>query len=135
MRRRKAPPKLVVLDNALLVGVGGMSPPDQLSDPTRWGRWVENACLAHALKRGLGVTYWREEPWEADAVFEGDHGRWVVEVKTGPYTTTDLRGLAHAAQALPGFRPLVLCDSGREDTARRAGFTSVAWPDFLCDRW
>jgi uncharacterized protein len=135
LRRRKAPPKLVVLDNALLVGVGGMSPPDQISDPTRWGRWVENACVAHAVKRGLGVTYWRDEPWEADAVFDGDHGRWVVEVKTGPYTTTDLRGLAHAAKALPEYRPLVLCDIGHEDTARRAGFTAVAWPEFLFDRW
>jgi len=135
LRRRKAPPKLVVLDNALLVGAGGMSPPDPASDPTRWGRWVENACLAHAVKRGLAVTYWRDEPWEADAVFDGDHGRWIVEVKTGRYTATDLRGLAHAAQALSDYRPLVLCDAGQEEVARHAGFTAVAWPDFLFDRW
>jgi hypothetical protein len=31
--------------------------------------------------------------------------------------------------------PLVLCDIGHEDTARRAGFTAVAWPEFLFDRW
>lgn len=135
LRRRKAPPKLVVLDNALLVGAGGLNPPDPASDPTRWGRWVENACLAHAVKRGLRVTYWRDEPWEADAVFDGDHGRWVVEIKTGRYTATDLRGLAQAAQALPGYKPLVLCDAGQEEVARSAGFTAVAWPEFLFDRW
>lgn len=135
LRRRRSPPKLVALDNALLAGIGGMTPPTPVSDPTRWGRWVENACLAHAVKRGLAVTYWREEPWEADAVFDGDHGRWVVEVKTGPYTATDLRGLAQAATALPGYRPLVLCDAGQEGAGRSAGFTVVPWTDFLWDRW
>jgi predicted AAA+ superfamily ATPase len=139
LRRRRAPPKLVVLDNALLVGAGDLQPPDPASDPTRWGRWVENACLAHAAKRGLAVTYWREEPWEADAVIEGEadgeRGRWVVEVKTGAYGTSDLRGLAHAAAALPTHRPLVLCDPGREEPARQAGFTAVAWTEFLFDRW
>lgn len=135
LRRRRSPPKLVVLDNALLVGAGGMTPPDQATDPTHWGRWVENACLAHAVKRGLEVTYWREEPWEADAVFSGERGRWVVEVKTGRYTATDLRGLAQASTALPGYRPLVLCDAGQENVARDAGFTAVAWTEFLFDRW
>ncbi len=135
LRRRRAPPKLVVLDNALLVGAGDLAPPTQAGDPTRWGRWVENACLAHAVKRGLTVTYWREEPWEADAVFEGDHGRWLVEVKTGAYGASDLHGLARASEALPKHRPLVLCDPGREEPARKAGFTSVAWTEFLFDRW
>jgi predicted AAA+ superfamily ATPase len=134
LRRRRSPPKLVVLDNALLVGAGDQMPPERLADPTRWGRWVENACLAHAVKRGQTVTYWREEPWEADGVFEGSHGRWVVEVKTGSYGTSDLRGLARAAVALPTHRPLVLCDPGREEPARSAGFTAVAWPEFLFDR-
>jgi predicted AAA+ superfamily ATPase len=135
LRRRRAPPKLVVLDHALLVGAGDLMPPDPATDPTRWGRWVENACLAHAVKRGLTVAYWRDEPWEADGVFEGDHGRWVVEVKTGPYGASDLRGLAQASLALPKHRPLVLCDPGQEEPARNAGFRVVAWTDFLFDRW
>jgi predicted AAA+ superfamily ATPase len=135
LRRRRAPPKLVVLDNALLVGAGDLMPPDQATDPTRWGRWVENACLAHAVKRGLKVTYWRDEPWEADGVFDGDRGRWVVEIKTGPYGASDLRGLAQASAVLPKHRPLVLCDPGQEEPARHAGFTAVAWTEFLFDRW
>ena len=32
-----------------------------------WGRWLENACLAHAFNAGQEVFYWREEPWEVDA--------------------------------------------------------------------
>jgi predicted AAA+ superfamily ATPase len=135
LRRRRAPPKLVPLDQALLVAIGGEPPPQQETDPTRWGRWVENAVLAHAVKRGQDVTYWREEPWEADGVWDGSWGRWVVEVKTGPYGASDLRGLDRAARALPNHRPLVLCDPGREEAARAAGFGAVAWTDFLEDRW
>ena len=135
LRRRRAPPKLVPLDQALLIGVGGELPPDPTSDPTRWGRWMENACLAHAVKRGQNVTYWREEPWEADGVWEGTWGRWVVEVKTGAYGPSDLRGLAQASRALPDHRPLVICDPGRPDIALGAGFAAVAWTDFLEDRW
>ncbi|MFM2089737.1 MAG: hypothetical protein RLZZ127_226 [Planctomycetota bacterium] len=126
---------MVVLDNALLVGAGDLQPRDPVSDPTRWGRWVKNACLAHAVKRGLAVTYWREEPWKADVVIDGERGRWIVEVKTGAFGTSDLRGLAQAATALPTHRPLVLCDLGREEPARQAGFTTVAWMEFLFDRW
>ncbi len=135
LRRRRSPPKLVVLDNALLVGAGDLMPPNQATDPTRWARWVENACLAHAVKRGLAVTYWRDEPWEADGVFDGDHGQWVVEVNTGPNSASDLRGLAQASAGLPQHRPLVLCDPGQEEPARNAGFTAVAWTEFLFDRW
>ncbi len=134
-RKRRSPPKLIVMDNALLVGAGGDAPPTPSVDPARWGRWVENACIAHALKRGLSVSYWREEPWEADAVIAGSHGQWVVEVKTGSYGASDLKGLSHAAVALPRHRPLVLCDHGREAPARAAGFTAVTWDDFLFDRW
>jgi hypothetical protein len=82
MRRRRSPPKLVVMDNALLGREG--NDPNPLRDPTRWGRWVENACLAEALHRGLDVSYWRQEPWEVDAVIQGGEGDWLVETKPAP---------------------------------------------------
>jgi hypothetical protein len=59
----------------------------------------------------------------------------VVEVNTGAYGASDLRGLTQAAVTLPKHRPLVLCDPGREEPARQAGFTAVAWTEFLFDRW
>jgi predicted AAA+ superfamily ATPase len=133
IRRRKSPPKLVMLNNALLCAVGSGSPPTAAGEPGRWGRWVENACLAHAINAGREVHYWREEPWEVDAVIgSGDDG-CLLEVKTGRYGVQDLRGLAHACERLPGLRPLVLCDPGEESVARAAGFDAAAWPDFLMD--
>lgn len=133
IRRRRSPPKLVVLDNALLAATS--SAPDPRTDTARWGRWVENACLAHAIHQGEEVFYWREEPWEVDGVFVGPRGRWLVEVKTGAYTQTDLRGLAQAAIRFPKFKPLVLCDRGCEAPARAAGFAALAWDEFLFGRW
>jgi predicted AAA+ superfamily ATPase len=122
----------VVLNNGLLAGAGSGPPPDPESDPQRWGRWVENACLAHAVNSGREVHYWRENPWEVDAVLpEGDGGR-LIEVKTGRYTGEDLRGLAHASVKFPGFEPVVLCDPGEEKVAKAAGFSAMAWSEFFC---
>lgn len=135
LRRRRSPPKLVMLSNALLAGASSAEPPSSEEEPERWGRWVENACLAHAVNTGREVHYWREEPWEVDAVIvEGKRG-YLIEVKTGRYTAEDLRGLAHAARRFPELTPTVLCDPGREKTATDAGFRAVAWTDFLLDAW
>jgi len=131
LRRRRAPPKLVVLNNALLAGSRSTPPPTPESNPAEWGRWLENACLAHFINSGQQLTYWREEPWEVDGVAVGSWGRWLVEVKAGPFGHADLRGLACAAQRFPGFTPLVICDPGRESVAQAAGGKAIAWPSFL----
>lgn len=133
LRRRRAPPKLVMLSNALLAGASSAEPPSREGEPERWGRWVENACLAHAVNTGREVYYWREEPWEVDAVIvEGKRGH-LIEVKTGRFTAEDLRGLAHAARKFPELTPTVICDPGREKTATDAGFHAVAWTEYLLD--
>ncbi len=130
LRRRAAPPKLVLLSNAFLAVTDPEGPPTRANDPTRFGRWVENACLAHAVNAGQQVTYWREEPLEVDAVFEGSWGRWAVEVKTGPFTGRDLRGLLEFCRRYPDFTPLVLGD-GNLDAARRIGVLAMGWREFL----
>ena len=135
IRQRKSPSKLIVLDNALLSGASNQAPPTQKEDPVRWGRWVENACLAHAINQGETVTYWREEPHEVDGIFEGAHGRWLVEIKTAAYTEKDLRGLAKASLKFPKLTPLVLCAPGEEEPATSAGYATLPWPDFLKGRW
>ncbi len=129
LRRRKAPPKLVVLNNALLAG--SAAPPTLESDPARWGRWLENACLAHLINCGAEVFYWREEPWEVDAVVVGPGTPRILEIKSGRFTAEDLRGLAHAAGRFPDFKPLVVCDPGQERQAQAAGFEARNWVDFL----
>lgn len=131
VRQRAAPPKLVMLNNALLSVVGGREPPQAERDPERWGRWVENACLALAWNAGQNPSYWRTEPLEVDMVLDGSWGRWAVEIKTGPYGNRDLAGALEFCRRNAGFSPLVLCEPGYEAVARQASIASVAWPYFL----
>jgi hypothetical protein len=94
MRRRAAPPKLVMLNNALLSVAGARMPPQAEHDPERWGRWVENACIALAWNAGQNPSYWRTEPLETDMILEGSWGRWAVEIKTGPYGSLNSSGVS-----------------------------------------
>jgi uncharacterized protein len=130
VRQRAAPPKLVILNNALLVA-GGDSPPDATTDPKRWGRWVENACMALVWNAGQRIWYWREESIEVDFISEGSWGRFAVEVKTGSYTSRDLAGLLEFQRRFPDFKPLVLCEPGHETIARGLGLPVLSWQNFL----
>ncbi len=132
-RRRASPPKLIVLSNAFLAVMDPRGIPADRSDPERFGAWVENACLAHAWNSGQDVSYWREEPLEIDGVCEGSWGSWAIEVKTGKFVMTDLKGLFEFVRRYPRFRPLVVCGSAGRATAERAGVQSVTWQEFLLD--
>lgn len=132
-RRRSAPPKIVALSNALLAATDPRGIPHPRSDPARYGVWVENACIAHAVNAGQDVTYWREEPFEVDAVVEGDWGKWAVEIKTGPFDERDLRGLLEFTRRHPAYRPLVVGPDEGVEAAARVGIGSVAWRGFLLD--
>ncbi len=130
-RRRAAPPKLVVLSNALLSAMHPEGSPDPLREPARFGVWVENACLAYAVNQGQRVSYWREEPLEIDGVIEGSWGNWALEVKTGAFDPAQLRGLLEFVSRHPGYRPLVVTAPGGEHAARRLDLAAVSWPEFL----
>jgi len=130
-RRRASPPKLVLLNNALLSATHPNGAPDPSGEPERFGFWVENACLAFAVNQGQQVWYWREEPLEIDAVFDGSWGKWAVEVKTGQFNVQALRGLLEFCRRNPAFKPLVICRPGDQETARRHGIQSISWEDFL----
>src|SRR6266568_350386 len=130
-RRRASPPKLVVLNNALLSAMHPNGVPDRAREPERFGFWVENACLAFAINQGQQVTYWREEPVEVDAVFDGSWGKWAVEVKTGRFDVQALRGLLEFCRRNPAFKPLVISAPGDEETAKRHGIESISWEEFL----
>jgi hypothetical protein len=131
LRRRAAPPKLVVLNQALLAATDPGGVPEPGRDPARFGTWVENACLAHAWNAGQGVAYWREEPLEVDGVLDGTWGRWAIEIKTGAVGTADLRGLLEFTRRLPEYRPLLVGDPPGRLAAERAGIPWVGWHDFL----
>jgi hypothetical protein len=130
-RRRAAPPKLVTLNNALLTAMNPDGAPDPVREPERFGFWVENACLAFAINQGQSVSYWREEPLEIDAVFEGSWGKWAVEVKTGQFQAQALKGLFEFSRRNPAFTPLVISAPGDEEIARRHGLLGISWEDFL----
>jgi predicted AAA+ superfamily ATPase len=130
-RRRSAPPKLVTLNNALLSAMHPDGPPDRAKDPARFGAWVENACLAFGVNQGQRVTYWREEPLEVDAVFEGGWGNWAVEVKTGAFDVHGLKGLLEFCRRNPKFAPLVITAPGMESVPRHHGLHSLSWEEFL----
>ena len=131
LRSRAAPPKMVVLSNALLAATHPQDAPDRGREPERFGAWVENACLAHAVNTGHRVTYWREGLREVDAVVEGPWGDWALEVKTGGFTPRHLAGLLEFVRRHPRFRPLVLCDRSETSVARDAGAEAMAWQDYL----
>jgi hypothetical protein len=130
-RRRASPPKLVVLNNALLGAVQPEGIPDRVNDPDRFGAWVENACLAHAWNMGQRVTYWREEPLEVDGVFEGSWGNWALEVKTGAVDAAGLSGLMEFCRRHRRFRPLLVTGAGGIEAAERLGIESQRWEEFL----
>ena len=130
-RRRAAPPKLVTLNNALLAVSDPRGAPEPAADPSRFGAWIENACLAHAWNSGQRVTYWREEPYEVDAILEGSWGHWAIEVKTGSFDAVALRGLGEFTRRFPEYTPLVICEKASRNVARRAGVESIDWHDFL----
>jgi predicted AAA+ superfamily ATPase len=130
-RRRAAPPKLVALNNALLSAMHPEGPPDPSREPARFGLWVENACLAFAWNSGQRVMYWREEPLEVDGIIEGSWGAWAIEVKTGTFDATHLRGLMEFCRRHPRYRPLLVTSPEDEPLAKRLGVTCINWSDFL----
>jgi uncharacterized protein len=132
-RQRAAPPKLVALNNGLLAAMSPADPPDPTREPDRFGAWVENACLAHAWNAGQRVSYWREEPLEVDAIFEGTWGSFAVEIKAGPFAASELAGLAELSRRQRQLEPLVLCDESYLTIARRAGIRAKSWLAFLIE--
>jgi uncharacterized protein len=132
-RQRSAPPKLVTLNNGLLAAVDPSGVPDLATDPARWGAWVENACLAFAWNSGQRVSYWREEPYEVDAILEGSWGRWAVEVTTSIASSRAVQGLAEFTRRSSSCRPLLLTEKTRTEEARRTGFEAMPWTQFLLD--
>ncbi len=133
-RQRAAPPKLVTLNNGLLAAIDPSGIPEPATDPARWGTWVENACLAFAWNSGQRVRYWREEPYEVDAILDGSWGCWAVEVTTGVPSSQAVRGLAEFTRRYPKYRPLLLTEPARTEEARRTGLETMPWTQFLLDR-
>ncbi len=133
IRRRGHPPKLITFSNALLaLSLIGDSPTQQ-SDPSRWGHWLENACIATAINQGHNVSYWRDKDLEVDMVIDGPEKKLAIEVKGGDFTARDLTGLLTFVERNPEFQPLVIGENACRDGADRIGIPFLRWQDYLLD--
>ena len=131
VRRRAAPPKLAVLNQGIVTALADLPARRTRPEPTVWGRWIENACIALAWNAGQRVWYWRQEPHEVDLVTSGSWGEWAVEVKTGRVSALDLAGLLAFTARRRSFRPLLVCESGQERSATTVGISAITWQQFL----
>jgi len=86
IKRRKSPPKLNVLNNALMTASSGYPKVEAIADRTYWGRVVESAVGQHLYNSGHNdcrLHYWRENPHEVDFVIERGKHIAAIEVKSG----------------------------------------------------
>lgn len=71
------------------------------------------------------------QPFEVDAIIDEGSQKWAIEVKTGPFTGADLKGLFEFTKQYPDFRPLLLCDEKERSTGERLGLETLSWREFL----
>ena len=85
-RRRASPPKLNVLNTALIAAHGDYTFAQAQADRSYWGRLVESAVGAHLCNtagRDVRVYYWRDGRYEVDFVLERARRLVAIEVKSG----------------------------------------------------
>ncbi len=84
-RRRASPPKLNVLNTALMTAMSGYTYEQARADRTFWGHLVESAVGAHLYNRGIPdvrLYYWRDGNNEVDFIIEKGSMRVAIEVKS-----------------------------------------------------
>lgn len=87
-RKYRTIPKLQVFNNGLLTALSeGATYEKVVTDPKRWGRWVESAVGCYLLDKAdeleYTVYYWRENNEEVDFVVRRGERLLAIEVKSG----------------------------------------------------
>ena len=114
LRQRAAPPKLQVLNTALMSAMSGYSLEKAQSDTSYWGRLVESAVGAHLVNAGgslVRVFYWRENSNEVDFVIEQGGQCIAIEVKSSESRFPE-RGLEVFCDKFPDSEKLVIGPQG-----------------------
>ena len=89
VRQRASPPKLNVLNTALMTAQSGYTLADAQADRAFWGHVVESAVGAHLINtatENLQVSYWRQSPYEVDFVLSMRKRITAIEVKSGRFS-------------------------------------------------
>ena len=113
---RRSPPKLIVLNTALMTAPTQRTPAGARADRSYWGRIVESALGAHLHQtRGPGIHlgYWRDDRREVDFVLRGEGRVLGIEVKSGRARGGHV-GLAAFRRRFPGSRTLLVGEGGVE---------------------
>jgi uncharacterized protein len=120
-RRRAAPPKFQVFNNALMSALSGKGFQEVQDDHALWGRWVESAVGAHLLNKALQgrdeLQYWRDGKNEVDFIYTHRKERTAIEVKSQP---------THRSPGLEAF-------VGRYHPEKivLVGHEGMSWEDYL----
>lgn len=110
IRKRGSSPKLVAWNNALINAPSTRNLSTLSTDPTWWGRVVENAvgaCLLNQLNSfPWDITYWNDGTYEVDYVVSNQERIFAIEVKSG--RTGKLSGLKKFKERYPKAKCLVV---------------------------
>jgi predicted AAA+ superfamily ATPase len=113
-----SPPKIIVLNNALVSACAGRSFSEMRSDTSWWGRLVENAVGAHLLSTlhpaVFSVSYFRDrmrgKDLEVDFVVRGPLGMSAIEVTH--MKTHSRAGLDHFVRRYPDAKTISIGPGG-----------------------
>ena len=114
VKRTTSSLKLNVLNTGLMTALSGYSFEQALADRTFWGRVFESAVGAHlhsTLDVSMRLSYWRDNPDEADFVISQGPRVLGIEVKSGPRARS-LRGLAGFEKRFPRAKTMVVVGGG-----------------------
>lgn len=115
LRLRASPPKLNVLNTALMSVETGYGFAEARADRSHWGRLTESAVGAHLYNTGMAddcrLYYWRKSPHEVDFVLARGRRVLAIEVKSGR-PPNHSRGLDAFVAAYPGSKTLVVGEGG-----------------------
>lgn len=104
LRKRSAPPKLQVHDNALMTALLPYTFEEAKADRTLWGRVIESSIGTHFLRlhrdEPAGLYYWRERGSEVDFISEMGERICALEIKSG-HETGIHKGLEDFGKAYP----------------------------------
>ena len=128
LRRRNSPPKINVMNTAMMAVEGGYSFNEARQDRSYWGRLFESCAGAHLLNTSAGkcdIYYWRESPVEVDFVISKGTRLVAVEIKSGKSKGVNT-GLDAFQNHFPQAKKLIV------------GAEGISMPEFLsypADHW